>query len=178
MDKEINDEAESADRLRIESEDEILALRRGRAQLVSEIVSGRDSGQDSRRLAVIDRKLDRVDDVRYGHSMEEYKLFTATFRRGHDNDRFRYLHNHPTAISLLAEIVQQDLSDDQLDRLLSLVPDNIAEEEFLEECAADCRCEEPYQVPCAGVTAGGMCDDMRSDDQESDWQHDDRSPDE
>lgn len=85
------------------------------------------------------------------------------------NDQIQYMRDHSVATMLLKEIVRQDLSDAQLRHLLSLVPDNIAEEEFLESCAMDCRCEEPYQIPCAGVMAGGLCDDMRHDDQESEY---------
>lgn len=91
-----------------------------------------------------------------------------------NNDHLQYLRDHPAALELLTEIIRQDLDEDQLRNLLSLVPDNIAEEEFLESCAMDCRCEEPYQIPCAGVTAGGLCDDMRYDDQQSSDDYDDQ----
>lgn len=37
---------------------------------------------------------------------------------------------------------------------------------FLAECAKDCRCDDR---PCAGVTAGGMCDELRREDDDPEW---------
>lgn len=47
--------------------------------------------------------------------------------------------------------------------VLQLDAEMAAYEKFKEECVKDCRCEPPWECPCAGVLAGGFCDEMKSD---------------
>lgn len=50
---------------------------------------------------------------------------------------------------------------------------------FVADQAQHCRCRAPYDSPCAGVLAGGMCDDLGDDDELDDpqpcyfWDEDD-----
>jgi hypothetical protein len=34
---------------------------------------------------------------------------------------------------------------------------------FVEDMAKHCRCSPPHDCPCAGVLAGGICDDLGND---------------
>lgn len=54
------------------------------------------------------------------------------------------------AVETLAEMLRQAEQDER------------SEAEFMSTCARECRCcrECGAQVPCPGVTAGGLCDEM------------------
>ena len=45
--------------------------------------------------------------------------------------------------------------------------DDVAYQRFVEDMAKDCHCSQPYDRPCAGVLAGGICDDLGNDEQDS-----------
>ena len=44
---------------------------------------------------------------------------------------------------------------------------------FLEAMAKHCRCTPLDERPCAGVCAGGLCDDMHRDEELDDYRSDD-----
>lgn len=45
--------------------------------------------------------------------------------------------------------------------------ENIAREKLIQELALECRCTPLEERPCAGLLAGGLCDDLHPDGRES-----------
>lgn len=49
---------------------------------------------------------------------------------------------------------------------------------FVESMAEHCHCRPPFDRPCSGVLAGGLCDDMgTSENEDPDYKNPDRDED-